>query len=232
MEDIKQFSQAYPDKWAKALAPETSFKFTMDSFGRSPPQKEQVETFEKFAWIDFQGPVQMKNADATFFISENIGRYDREALPKWIYFGRYISDTNRDIIDKFTLKKRLYLSTTSMESEISFLTASQALIKSGSLVFDPFVGSGSLLVSAAAFGAYVIGGDIDMKVLKGKEPGKNIEGNFAQYKISDHLGGLVRFDSGHGNCLRFDKLLDAIVCDRMCSSDQHQMLFCGNIVKC
>lgn len=39
-----------------------------------------------------------------------------------------------------------------MDPTLSLLMANQALVKSGDLVFDPFVGSGSLLVAAAKSG--------------------------------------------------------------------------------
>ena len=48
-----------------------------------------------------------------------------------------------------------------MEPQLSFLMANQAQIQPNYLVLDPFVGTGSLLVSSAYFGAYVIGSDID-----------------------------------------------------------------------
>lgn len=42
-----------------------------------------------------------------------------------------------------------------MDPQLSLLMANQAMAGKGDLVFDPFVGSGSLLVAAAKFGAYV-----------------------------------------------------------------------------
>lgn len=36
---------------------------------------------------------------------------------------------------------------------MAFLMANQALVKPGKLVYDPFVGTGSILVAAAHFGA-------------------------------------------------------------------------------
>lgn len=39
-------------------------------------------------------------------------------------------------------------------------------VSRGSLVFDPFVGTGSILVAAAHRGAYTFGADIDMRVIK------------------------------------------------------------------
>lgn len=55
-----------------------------------------------------------------------------------------------------------------MDPQLSLIMANQALIKSGDIVMDPFVGSGSLLVAAAHFGAYVLGVDIDFLMLHGK----------------------------------------------------------------
>lgn len=77
-----------------------------------------------------------------------------------------------------------------MDPTLSLLMANQALVKDNDLVFDPFVGSGSLLVAAAKFGgivsfhffirnqlnkyrsiqfsAYVFGTDIDYMMLHGK----------------------------------------------------------------
>jgi tRNA (guanine10-N2)-methyltransferase len=40
-----------------------------------------------------------------------------------------------------------------MDAEMAFLMANQALVMPGKLVYDPFVGTGSILVAAAHFGA-------------------------------------------------------------------------------
>lgn len=55
-----------------------------------------------------------------------------------------------------------------MDPQLSLLMANQAKIQTGDLVLDPFVGSGSLLVAAAEFGAYVFGSDIDYLMLHGR----------------------------------------------------------------
>lgn len=52
-----------------------------------------------------------------------------------------------------------------MDPQLSLLMANQARIKNSDIILDPFVGSGSLLVAAAEFGAYVIGTDIDFLML-------------------------------------------------------------------
>lgn len=48
----------------------------------------------------------------------------------------------RALVQKFTLKKREYLGTTSMASEWSLLMANQALARRDTLIIDPFAGTG------------------------------------------------------------------------------------------
>ena len=67
-----------------------------------------------------------------------------------------------------------------MDAHLSFLMANQGLIKKGSLVWDPFVGTGSILVSCAHFGAHVVGSDIDPRVIRGTKKGNTIFNNFEQ----------------------------------------------------
>lgn len=60
-----------------------------------------------------------------------------------------------------------------MEAEMSLLMANQALARSGSAVWDPFAGTGSMLVTAAHWGSRVWGSDIDGRQMKGRE---NVKG--------------------------------------------------------
>ena len=54
-----------------------------------------------------------------------------------------------------------------MDPEISFIMSNMGLVTSASFVFDPFVGTGSLLVAAARHGAFVAGTDIDYNCVHG-----------------------------------------------------------------
>jgi tRNA (guanine10-N2)-methyltransferase len=45
-----------------------------------------------------------------------------------------------------------------MDAEIALLMATQALVQPGQLVYDPFVGTGSILIAAAHFGALTMVG--------------------------------------------------------------------------
>ena len=107
--------------------------------------------------------------------------------------------TNDDtFFAKYSLKKRPYLGPTSTDHELSLLMANQAHVRAGDLVYDPFVGTGSIAIACQHFGANVIGTDLDMRVLKGYAVGgktrNKVEGldkiekfdifaNFQHYKL-------------------------------------------------
>lgn len=84
-----------------------------------------------------------------------------------LLFGRFVALSARQLVDAHDLKKRQYISTTSMDAELSLVTANLALAGPGKLFFDPFVGTGSFLVAAAQFGSYVLGADIDGRSFRG-----------------------------------------------------------------
>lgn len=67
-----------------------------------------------------------------------------------------ITDGNRALINELSLKTRKFIGNTSMDPTLSLLMSNQALVKNGDLVFDPFVGSGSLLVAAAKCGGITL----------------------------------------------------------------------------
>ena len=52
-----------------------------------------------------------------------------------------------------------------MDPILAFIMSNMAKVKENYIVFDPFVGSGSLLVGSAFFGAHVLGADLDFNLL-------------------------------------------------------------------
>jgi tRNA (guanine10-N2)-methyltransferase len=82
---------------------------------------------------------------------------------------------------KYSLRKRPYLGPTTTDHELAFLMANQAQCREGDLVYDPFVGTGSIAIACQHFGALVVASDIDIRVLTGsgvgfKTKNKGIEG--------------------------------------------------------
>lgn len=116
-----------------------------------------------------------------------------------------------------------------MDTQLSLLMANQALVDSNHLVFDPFVGTGSLLVSAAKFGAYVLGADIDYMMLHAKakpsritqkirEKNESVLANLEQYQCASRYIDVVVADFSH-SLWHQNLQFDSIITDRKCKGD-------------
>ena len=151
----------------------------------------------------------MTDPEQTFCIFEDCEWGIKD--PKRIYFGRLVGTSSRTILDTYTLKKRKYLSTTSMDSELALVTANLTQAAPRRIFYDPFVGTGSFPIACAHFGALCLGSDIDGRAVRGKQ-GRNILTNFQQYNLlSNCLDNFVA-DLTH-TPLRNTKFLDGIICD-------------------
>lgn len=172
----------------------------------------------------------MGNPDEEFCIFEEYDRVVQDAatprkeasphtipLLEKLYFGRYIASSSRDVIDRYDLKKRQYISTTSMDAELTLVTANMAHAAPGRLFFDPFVGTGSFCVAVAHFGAHTLGSDIDGRSFKGPkvhDRSKQIGllDNLKQYELEGRF--IETFTSDLTNTpLRDVQFLDGIICD-------------------
>ncbi|XP_058055723.1 tRNA (guanine(10)-N2)-methyltransferase homolog [Anopheles bellator] len=147
-----------------------TFKVTVETYNKHFSQREKVEKIETMNYLPIEGQVDLRNPDVPFLYVEFWGMdpMDVPDQPYDVLFGRWIADGSRDMINEISLKKRKFIGNTSMDPQLSLLMANQALVQKGDLVLDPFAGSGSLLVAAAKFGAYVIGADIDYMIVHGK----------------------------------------------------------------
>lgn len=85
-----------------------------------------------------------------------------------IYYGKLIWIGQRKrLINSFRLGDRTYLGNTSMDVRLAGLMANMGLCRKGSMVWDPFVGTGSILVAASIWGAMGAGSDINYALLHG-----------------------------------------------------------------
>ncbi|MCL4141604.1 UNVERIFIED_CONTAM: hypothetical protein GTU68_015563, partial [Idotea baltica] len=110
-----------------------------------------------------------------------------------------------------------------MDAELAFLMTNVAQVGPGDVVVDPFVGTGSILVSAAQRGSFVWGWDIDFLTLhaktkptrfneKARKPNESIYLNLKQYGLQHrYLDALVMDSSKH--LWRQSNIIDAIVTD-------------------
>ena len=195
-----------------------SWSCNVCAFGLSHSLERQNEIRSRLRHLPFKGPVCCQNPDQTFWIIErHETRADgaptsKDNVPERIYFGREVArSSSRRLVSRCDLKKRPYLGPTSMDNELSLVMANMALVRVGSIVLDPFAGTGSILLACSNFGAFCFGTDIDVRVLRGKD-GNNVNTNFDEFGLV--RPELVRCDSSM--YLRHFKprcFYDAIVCD-------------------
>lgn len=186
-----------------------SFRFDFDTYQGTRTVPEQTKIIESFSYLGFNGRVKMKKADQVFCFLEDYSMGSE--APKRVYFGRWIAESQRHSIYKYTLKRRDYISTTSMDTELALLSANLCLAAPGKVFYDPFVGTGSFPIACSHFGATTMGSDIDSRTVRGKG-GLDIRTNFRQYRLTDkYLDGFVADLTN--SPLRSGRFLDGIICD-------------------
>jgi tRNA (guanine10-N2)-methyltransferase len=200
----------------------STFSFRVERYrGVQAPAEHTRAIIESFRFLGFKGKVQIKNPDAAFRVFEEY-LLDSKA-PRYLYLGRWIADSGRDAKNTYDLKKRHYISTTSMDAELALLTANIALAAPGKLFYDPFMGTGGFPIACAHYGAVVTGSDIDGRAIRGLggsarrgQTGKrNVAMNFDQYGTAAlYLGGFVSdLTNSPLRVAPQDPWLDGIVCD-------------------
>ena len=207
-----------------------SWRFTIERFLRRRASWPSPELIKMFAQpLQLMGPVDLHHAKNTFSViegftptPESTADSSTYVLDK-VFFGIWISDGDpEDACTKFDLKKRLYLGTTTFDAQLSLVLANQALARPGSLIFDPFTGTGSFLYACAHYGAYILGSDLDGRQMRGTtrhmnangETGGGIMANFHQYQLENRLLDLLINDqSAPISVFREGQWFDAIVAD-------------------
>jgi tRNA (guanine10-N2)-methyltransferase len=201
------------------LTADSTFRVRFDAFGATYQTPEQIALMkEHLPGLDLQGRVRLKGADHTIVMFADhcihqISEVVQTGL-RAVFIGRRVATSpGLSHADKYRLPERRFLGPTSMDHQLSMIIANQAHARPGTLVLDPFCGTASILIGCAAFGARVLGCDLDARFLVGKGEGRTIGANFAQYALVPPVG-LQRADfSADGDCWRALPFLDAVVCD-------------------
>ena len=232
------------------LRGDSTYRIRVAACGMSCPESEQLVYIRSLGSVlEWRGKVRLKAPDHRFLliiehvegapksppqprgassqISSDVGAAVSQSGRFRFRFGRVVARGQRDLTTKFALKRRAYIGSTSLDAELSFVMANLARVCAGSVVFDPYCGTASTLLSAAAFGGQVLGCDVHRGVLAGEVrivSGRRARSrtgplsiglSFAQYGLPQPLG-LMHADSGRlGSCLRPQAtgLFDAIITD-------------------
>jgi len=189
------------------LSEQVSFKVMVESYNKKLNGATKLEKIESLSCIPLLGPVNLKNPNVVFGYFEFYGfdSNNPSEEPLKVLFGRIIGEGQRERIKRLSIKERKFIGNTTMDPQLSLLMANLGKVDSCSIVLDPFVGTGSLLVSAADFGGYVLGGDIDYLTLharsrpsrvgqKIRAEDESMKANFEQYGLTDKYLGVFALD--------------------------------------
>ncbi|KAL9864860.1 tRNA (guanine(10)-N(2))-methyltransferase TRMT11 isoform 2-T2 [Geothlypis trichas] len=163
----------YPtDKMLPYLQSDSTYKVHIHTFNKTLTQAQKIKKIDALEFLPFKGKVNLKNPEHVFWILEDYGMNPNDVPeePIHLYFGRWIADGQRELIESYSVKKRHFIGNTSMDACLSFIMANHGRVKPNDIVYDPFVGTGGLLISSAHFGAYVCGTDIDYNTIHGLAP--------------------------------------------------------------
>ncbi|XP_055549847.1 tRNA (guanine(10)-N2)-methyltransferase homolog [Wyeomyia smithii] len=222
-EQLSGFIQTNRSALDSLFSKDRSFKVTVETYNKHFSQAEKVAKMETMHYLPAEGPVKLNAPDVHYWYLEfwGLDPMDVPEQPLDIMFGKWVADGSRDTINELSLKKRKFIGNTSMDPQLSLLMANQALAKRGDVVFDPFVGSGSLLVAAAKFGAYVMGSDIDYMTVHGKSKptranqkvracDESIYANLTQYGCEGQYLDVLISDFSRSiwnDCIQFDSIV-------------------------
>ena len=211
------------ERFETMLNSKRTVKFKVEAIEKKIKPKERdeiINMYEVFAKEDVV--FKMIDPDDTYMVVSN---------PKTdeFYFGLEVAciswkTSKSNFYAKYDLKVRPYLGPTSTSHELAFLMANQAEIKEGDFVYDPFAGTGSILIACSALKGICFGSDIDLRVLQGYSVGKkankeipgteiikryDIFANFKYYGLPKP--SIIAMDIAYPTMLL--RKFDAIVCD-------------------
>ncbi|KAH3899258.1 related to tRNA (guanine(10)-N2)-methyltransferase [Saccharomycodes ludwigii] len=213
----------------------STFKFDFQYYGgkKKYTKSTQIKKINEFTYLPLKGTIDLRSPQVTFTILEYFEMLTPQKSkdePSQIFFTRLVSPSLRTrgdtILDIYALKNRPFRGTTSFEAELSLVTCNISQVKPFCLMYDPFVGTGSFLVTAAEFGALCLGSDIDGRMIRGntlrtpstttndvaKYITNGISQNFEYYGKSLQLLDVMTMDFTH-NALKSDLVIDCIICD-------------------
>ncbi|KAF6714402.1 tRNA (guanine(10)-N2)-methyltransferase-like [Oryzias melastigma] len=214
-----------PQSMSPFMHKDSTYRINVYTFNKTLLFADRIKKIDALEYLPFEGTVSLKTPQHIFCLLEDYGT-DPNNIPErpdYIYFGRWIADGQRELIRTHSVKNRHFIGNTSMDAGLSLIMTNHAKVKENDLVFDPFVGTGSLLVACSHFGAYVCGTDIDYNTIHGRGrssrknqkwrgPDENIRANLRQYGTEKMFVDVMVSDASKP-VWRNAALFDAIITD-------------------
>ncbi|XP_025064788.1 tRNA (guanine(10)-N2)-methyltransferase homolog isoform X2 [Alligator sinensis] len=198
-EELYTSLKNYPvERMLPYLQSDSTYKIGIHTFNKTLTQVEKIRKIDALEFLPFGGKVNLKKPEHVFWILEDYGM-DPNNIPEdplHLYFGRWIADGQRELIESYSVKRRHFIGNTSMDACLSFIMANHARVKANDVVFDPFVGTGKA----------------SRKNQKWRGPDENIRANLRQYGLEKYyLDALV--SDASTPIWRKGMLFDAVITD-------------------
>ena len=138
-------------------------------------RREHIETFRDVLGALTKRRVDLENPDSELWllkdcrsVEDNDSSIERRlALHHWLL--KCVKPTTQitatELAIRSDVKKRAFISTTTMPSDRAILMSNLGRVGIGATVLDPFCGSGGLLISSSLLGAKGVGADVDADLL-------------------------------------------------------------------
>ncbi|XP_049756307.1 tRNA (guanine(10)-N2)-methyltransferase homolog isoform X4 [Elephas maximus indicus] len=198
-EELYRSLKNYPvEKMIPYLHSDSTYKIKIHTFNKTLTQEEKVKRIDALEFLPFEGKVNLKKPQHVFSILEDYGLNPNciPENPHNIYFGRWIADGQRELIESYSVKKRHFIGNTSMDAGLSFIMANHGKVKENDIVFDPFVGTGKA----------------SRKNQKWRGPDENIRANLRQYGLEKYYLDVLVSDASKP-CWRKGTYFDAVITD-------------------
>lgn len=139
-------------------------------FGTKHGRRKEVDTLPqklsifKILLRRLPGAVDLKAPAVRFVLLEDGDAADGDELHQ-VWFTREVAKGSRGLTERLSLRRRPYVTTTSMEPKASLVMCNVASLQSGGKVLDPMAGGGGLLLAAAQLGAgLTVGVDVNSSI--------------------------------------------------------------------
>jgi len=203
MSNDENRKQYYPLSFAFAIEMNNRHKMTM------PERLEKFESIQE--GLPMTGSVNLKTPELQLVLIEDYppatnNKKKKAEEMESVSLGRFMCAGQRRLIREYAVTNRLSVGNTSMDAELALWMSNISQIESGSFVFDPFVGSGSLLLTSAHYGSMCLGSDINYNVMmaQGKsarmgqgdrKPEETLRGSLAHFELENKYIGAAIIDN-------------------------------------
>jgi tRNA (guanine10-N2)-methyltransferase len=171
-ENIKATRRISPEFLSEHLSSQSSWCIQVVTFGKTYSMDDKQVLRAAYGFLDFQGAICLKQPDREFCVivdySASIHQEVSASPLVPTFFGRKVAGHSMKAqVQKYSLKRRPYLGPTSLDTSLAFILSNLACVTAGMLTLEPFVGTGSIAVALSHMQAFVMGIDIDPRVLRG-----------------------------------------------------------------